>query len=119
MGPVVYSPGRAQQLRLLLWSAVVMAAVATALALWVVIVGGSTRFALFVALPNLLLLVLTARTLQLLEDRGRGARFGAVGVGVLLLLIGLVLASAVIGIIPSIIGILVLLLALLPDVGDQ
>lgn len=116
---VIYSPARAKQLRIVLWSSVVVAAAFAALAAWVLLVGGTTRFALFLAVPGVLLLATSARTLQLMEQRGRGARLGSIATGVLLLLIGLVLASATLGIVPSILGVLMLLLALLPDVGDQ
>lgn len=119
MALVIYSPGRAKQLRILLWSSVVVAAAFSGLAAWILIVGGVARFALFLAIPGLLLLASATRTLQLMEHRGTGARFGSIGTGIVLLLIGLVLANSALGIIPTILGILMVLLAVLPDVGDQ
>lgn len=119
MGPAVYSPGRAKQLRALLWASVVVAALFTALAVWVLLVGSTVRYAFFLAIPGLLLMLASARTLKALEERGRAARVGALLTGGLLVFIGLVLASVTLGILPSILGVLILLLAVLPDVGDH
>ena len=119
MGMVVYSPGRAQQLRYLLWSAFVMGAISLGFAVFVLVLGGSARFAGFVAVPALVVLVASMLTLRALEDRGQAARVGSLLTGALLIVIGLLLASAVVGILPSIVGILLMLLALLPDTGDE
>ena len=119
MALVIYSPGRAQQLRYLLWTGFVMGAASLGHAAFVLVLGGSPRFAALVAVPAVLLLPSGLLSLRALEERGTGARWGAVVTGLLLIVVGLFLTSLVVGILPSIVGVLLLLLALLPDVGDQ
>jgi hypothetical protein len=119
MGTVVYSPARAQQLRYLLWSAFVLGAVCLGLAVFVLVLGGSARFAGFVGVPAVVVLASSMLTLRALEDRGQAARVGSLLTGSVLIVVGLLLASAVVGILPSIVGILLMLLALLPDSGDE
>ena len=119
MTQAIYSPGRAQQLRYLLWAGVILGAAFLGLAVFALFVGGSVRFALFVAVPALLLLPSSMLTLRAMQERGRPARVGSILTGLLLVVVGLFLASAVVGILPSIVGVLLLLLALLPDVGDH
>ena len=119
MTRVVYSPGRAQQLRYLLWAAVVLGAAFLGLAVFALIAGGSARFAVFLAVPALALLPSSMLTLRALDQPGQGARVGSLVTGGVLIVVGLLLASAVVGILPSIVGILLMLLALLPDGGDE
>lgn len=119
MTQVVFSPGRAQQLRYLLWAAVVLGAVFVGLAAFVAVAGGSGRFAAFVAVPAVVLLLSAMLTLRSMEQPGPGARIGCLLTGGTLVVVGLVLASAVVGILPSIVGILLVLLALMPDRGDE
>ena len=119
MTQVVFSPGRAQQLRSLLWAAVVLAAACLALALFVAVAGGSLRFAAFLAVPASVLVPSAMLTLRAMEQPGPGARIGSLLTGGLLIVVGLLLASAVVGILPSIVGILLLLLALLPARGEE
>jgi hypothetical protein len=119
MTQVVFSPGRAQQLRYLLWAAVVMGAAAIGLAVFVAMAGGSVRFAAFLAVPAVVLLVAAMLTLRAMEQPGLGARIGCLVTGGVLVVVGLLLASAVVGILPSIVGILLMLLALLPEGGDD
>lgn len=116
---VIYSPGRAQQLRYLLWTGFILAAAFVGLATFILVAGGSARFAAFVAVPAVVLLPSAMISLRALEERGRAARLGCVVTGVLLIAVGLFLTALVVGILPSIVGVLLLLLALLPDVGDQ
>lgn len=119
MSPVVLSPGRAQQLRYLLWATVVLGALLLALAVFVVLIGGSTRYALFVTVPALLVLATAVAALRRLEDRGPAVRWWSLGTGLLLLVLGLLLAQITVGILPSILGVLLVLLTLLPDTGDH
>lgn len=119
MALVIYSPGRAQQLRYLLWAGFILAAAFVGLATFILIAGGSARFAAFVAVPSIVLLPSAMLSLRALEERGRAARLGCVVTGVLLVAVGLFLTALVVGILPSIVGVLIVLLALLPDVGDQ
>ena len=119
MTRVVYSPGRAQQLRYLLWAAVVLGAAFVGLAVFVAMAGGSARFAVFVAVPAFVLLPSAMMTLKAMEQPGLGARIGCLLTGGILIVVGLLLASAVVGILPSIVGILLMLLALLPDGGEE
>jgi hypothetical protein len=119
MTPVVYSPARAQQLRVLLWVAFVMGAAFLGLAVFAFVAGGSARFAAFLAVPAFALLPSAMLTLRALEQPGLGARIGSLLTGGALIVVGLLLASAVIGILPSIVGILLMLLALLPDAGER
>lgn len=119
MALVIYSPGRAQQLRYLLWTGFVLGAAFVGLAVFVLVLGGSPRFAAFIAVPALVLLPSAMLSLRALEERGRAARLGCIVTGVLLVAVGLFLTALVVGILPSIVGVLLLLLALLPDVGDQ
>lgn len=116
---VIFSPGRAQQLRILLWATVVIGALLAALATFLLVVGGPVRFALFVAVPAVLVLVLAVIALRRLEQRGAAARWWTVATGVLLILLAVLLTQAAVGLLPSIIGVLLVLLALLPDVGDH
>ena len=119
MTQVVFSPGRAQQLRYLLWAAVVLGASFVGLAVFVAMVGGSIRFAVFVAVPAFVLLPSAMLTLRAMEQPGLGARIGCLLTGGVLIVVGLLLASAVVGILPSIVGILLMLLALMPDGGYE
>lgn len=119
MGLVIYSPARAKQLRYLVWAAFVMGAATLGLAVFIAVLGGSLRYATFVAVPAVVLLATAMLTLRALEERGFEARVWCLLTGGVLVVVGLLLASAVVGILPSIVGVLIVLLALLPDVGDQ
>lgn len=119
MGLVIYSPGRAKQLRYLVWAAFGMGAASLGLAVFIAVLGGSLRYATFVAVPAVVLLVTAMLTLRALEHRGFEARVWCLLTGGVLVVVGLLLASAVVGILPSIVGVLIVLLALLPDVGEQ
>ncbi len=119
MSLTVYSVARAQQLRYLLWAAVVIGALMLGLATFVVVLGGSGRYAAFVTVPALLVLASAVTALRRLEERGVAARWWSVGTGLLLLVLGLLLAAATVGILPSIVGILLILMALLPGTGDH
>jgi ATP/ADP translocase len=119
MSVAVYSPARAKQLRILLWAAVVLAAAFIGLAVFVVTMDGSTRFALFLGSSSVLVLLTAMFSLQLLEERGRPAKVGAAATGGLLAVVGLLLANLALGILPTIVGVLLLLVALLRDHGEM
>ncbi|MFC6286834.1 hypothetical protein ACFP3Q_11535 [Nocardioides sp. GCM10027113] len=115
----VYSPARARQLRVLLWAAVVVGAVLTALMAFVLVAGDAARYALVVGVPSLLLVAGAANGLRAMAERGFAARRWSVLTGAVLVVLGLFLTSVALGVLPSILGVLLLLMALLPDVGDQ
>ena len=117
MTRVVHSPGRAQQLRYLLRAAVVVGALCLGFAVLAFLAGGSARFATFLAVTAIAVVVTSVLTLRALALPGAAARWGSVASGGLLVVAGLLLASAVVGILPSIVGILLVLLALLPEDG--
>jgi hypothetical protein len=119
MTPVSYSAARTQQLRVLLWVAFGMGAAALGLAVFVLVGGGSARFAAFLAVPACALLPSSLLSVRSLDGPGSAARIGTVLTGGALIVVGLLLASVVIGILPSIVGILLVLLALLPDAGED
>lgn len=116
---VIFSPGRAQQLRILLWATVVMGALLAGLATFVLVAGGPPRFALFVAVSAVLVLGSAVLGLRTIEQRGLAARRWTLVTGVLLIVLAVLLTQAAVGILPSIVGVLLVLLAVLPDVGDH
>lgn len=103
-----YSPARATQLRYVLVAAVVVGVLLLVLGL----------FAPLALVPAVLVLVSSGLALRLLKDGRRGARWGAVAAGAVQVLLGVWMARSGLGIIPSIVGVLLLLLALLPEADD-
>ena len=65
--------------------------------------------------PAVLVLMSSGLALRLLADDRRAARWAAVGAGAVQVLLGVWMARSGLGIIPSIVGVLILLLALLPE----
>jgi hypothetical protein len=116
---VLYSEARARQLRVLLWAAVVVGALLVALAAFALVLAGPSRYVLMVTVPAVLLLATTVTALRRMEHRGPAARWWSVGTGVLLMVLGLFLTSLALGVLPSILGVLLVLMALLPDTGDH
>lgn len=115
----LYSPARARKLSWLLWGAVVIALLFAGLATWVLIAEDVPRVALLAILASLVLLVSAARTLALMKTRGRAARFGVILTGLLLIVTGLFVPGALAGLVALVLGLFLLLLAVLPDVGDH
>lgn len=114
----VYSPARARQLRFLLWAAAALAAAFLALAVLVVL-AGSPRFGLFLGTSSALALLTAVVSLRLLAERGRPARNSAAVAGVLLMLVGLLVANAALSVLPTIVGVLLVLVALVRDHGER
>ena len=104
-GVPAYSPARATQLRYVLVAAVVVGVLLLVLGL----------FAPLALVPAVLVLVSSGLALRVLKDGRRGARWAAVGAGAVQVLLGVWMARSGLGIIPSIVGVLLLLLALLPE----
>ena len=114
----LYSPGRSRQLGILLWVAVVLAAAMVAFGVFFLTIG-YPGYALVVVAPAVLLLGSAATSLRLLRAGGRGGKIGSVVTGAVLILIAMLFANSALSLLPSIVGVLVLLLALLRDVGDR
>ena len=111
-----YGPARTWQLRALLWVALALAALLVMVSV-LAMVGGSPQLAVVVGVPAL---VATAVATAAVRDRtnGRLRMFSLVSGGCQVVL-GLLLAASVLGILPSIVGILQLLVALLPGAAGD
>lgn len=119
----VYGEDRARRLRTVLRVVLGLAVVLVALDLWAIAgVGldedGAVGFAVLVAVVAGVLLGWAGAALRLLPQRGRGAKVAAVGTGASLLLLALPMAVTWMGFVMVPIGLVVLLLALLPDDPD-
>ena len=116
--PSHYSPGRTKQLRILLWVAVGLGGIGGVLAGYLAGTGYG-RSALFFAVPAGLTLATAGMALRELGEGSRTARPWTVGAGAVLILTGLLLAQTVFSLLPSVVGILLVMLALLRDVGER
>jgi len=103
-----YSAARATQVRYVLVAAVVVGVLLLVLAVFVPLA----------LVPAVLVLVSSGLALRLLRDGRRGARWAAAGAGAVQVLLGVWMARSGLGLIPSIVGVLLLLLALLPEADD-
>ena len=113
-----YSPGRTKQLRILLRVAVGLAAVGGALA-GALVGTGYGRFGLVVAVPAGLVLATAGMALRELGGGSRTARSWTVAAGAVLIGSGLLFAQTAVSLLPSMVGILLVMLALLRDVGER
>ena len=113
-----YSAGRTKQLRILLWLAVGLAGLGAMLA-GALAGNGYGRFSLFLAVPAGLVLVTAGMALRRLAGGDRAAKQWTVAAGVVLVLTGLLLAETAFSLLPSVAGILLVLLAVLRDVGER
>jgi hypothetical protein len=113
-----YSPGRAKQLTILLWSAIVLAGLGAGLAGFLVGTG-YPAYAILVATPAFLALGTSAMGLRALREGRFAAKPWSASAGGVLILTGLLLADDALTILPSIVGILLVLLALLADRGER
>jgi hypothetical protein len=113
-----YSPGRTKQLVILLWAAIAMAGLAAGLAGWLVGTG-NPAIAIIVAVPALLLLGTSAMALSALRAGSHAAKPWSASAGGVLVLAGLGFAKGEVSILFSILGVLLLLLALLRDDGER
>jgi hypothetical protein len=113
-----YSPGRTKQLGILLWAAIALAGLAAGLAGFLVGTGYA-GFAIFVATPAFLVLGTSAMALRELREGNFAAKPWSAAAGTVLILTGLIFAKDAASILPSIVGILLVLLALLGDHGER
>jgi len=113
-----YSPGRSKQLSILLWAAVVLAGLAAGLAGFLVGTGYA-GYAVFVATPAFLVLGTAAMGLRALREGAFAAKPWSAAAGMVLILTGLLFSRDALSILPTIVGILLVLLALLRDHGDR
>ena len=113
-----YSPGRAKQIGILLWVAVLLAGLAAGLAGWLVGTGYG-RYAIVLAIPALLILGTAGMALRRLREGGYTAKPWTVAAGAVLILTGLFFAQTPVSILPSMVGVLLVLLALLADHGER
>lgn len=100
-----YSPARATQLRYVLVAAVVVGVLLLLMGVFVPVA----------LVPAVLVLASSGLALRLLQGGRRSARWAAVGAGVVQVLLGVWMARSGLGLIPSVVGVLLLLLALLPE----
>ena len=112
-----YGAARARQVRVLLWVTVAVSLVAVLFAA-VVVLQGALRFGLFVGVPGLGALV-TAALAVLRLDSGGAARPLAATAGALITLVGLVAASLALGFVAIILGVLMVVVAVLPEPQDE
>lgn len=113
-----YSPGRTKQLGVLLWTAIALAGLAAGLAGFLVGTGHA-GFAIVLATPAFLVLGTSAMALSALRAGTFAAKPWSAAAGVLLILTGFFFAQTAVSILPSIVGILLVLLALLADRGER
>ncbi len=113
-----YSPGRAKQLGILLWAAIVLAGLTAGLAGWLVGTGFG-RTAIVIAVPALLILGTSGMALRELREGAFAAKPWSIAAGVVLILTGLFFAQTPVSILPSIVGTLLVLLALIADHGER
>jgi hypothetical protein len=113
-----YSPGRAKQLGVLLWVAIAMSGLAAGLAGWLVGTGFA-RPAIVVAVPAILVLGTSGMALTALRAGAHAAKPWSTVAGAVLIVTGLLFAQTAVSILPSMVGILLVLLALLADRGER
>ncbi|HET8962101.1 hypothetical protein [Nocardioides sp.] len=113
-----YSPGRARQIGILLWAAIVLAGLAAGLAGWLVGTGFGPE-AIVMAVPSLLILGTSGMALRALREGTLAAKRWSIAAGVVLIMIGLFFAQTPVSILPSIVGVLLVLLAMIADHGER
>ncbi len=113
-----YSPGRSKQLMILLWAAIALAGLGAGLAGFLVGTGHA-GFAIFVATPAFVVLGTSAMAMRALREGTFAAKPWSAAAGAVLILIGLIYAQDAVSILPSLVGILLVLLALLADHGER
>lgn len=113
-----YSPGRARQIGILLWAAIVLAGLGAGLAGWLVATGFPPE-AIVVAVPSLLIVTTSGVALRALREGTPGAKRWSILAGGVLILVGLFFNQTAASMLPSIVGILLVLLAMLSDHGDR
>jgi hypothetical protein len=113
-----YSPGRAKQLGILLWTAVVLAGLGAGLAGFLVGTGHAD-FAILVGVPAFLVLGTAGMAMRALREGTYAAKPWSAAAGAVLILTGLFFAQTAVSIVPSMVGILLVLLALLGDRGER
>ena len=117
---LVYSEDRVHRLRMVLWVVVAFLVVFGLLGVGI-LVGQDEDFRFAGALAVVsaaVLLGVAGATLRVLPTRTRTVKLGAVTTGVLVLVVGVLLITVVVGWLLVLFGIAILLLALLPDDPD-
>lgn len=112
--PTSFGAARATQLRVLLIASVVTGAI-TALFGAVILAGGHPWAGLALLVPGTLLLAACAVALRALALRGTPAKVACLVVGALQVLLGVLLTASGLGLLPSILGVLLIVLTVLPD----
>ena len=113
-----YSPGRSKQLGVLLWVAVALAGIGAGLAGFLVGTGRPGD-AIYVGVPAFLALGTAAMALRALREGTFASKPWSLAAGAVLILTGLVFAQSAVSILPSMVGVLLVLLALLGDHGER
>jgi hypothetical protein len=113
-----FSPGRSKQLGVLLWAAIVLAGLGAGLAGFLVGTGHA-GFAIFVGVPAFLVLGTAGMAMRALREGTFAAKPWSMAAGAVLILTGLFFAESAVTILPSLVGILLVLLALLADHGER
>lgn len=113
-----YSPGRTKQLGVLLWAGIVLAGLGAGLAGFLVGTG-HPGYAIFVGVPAFLELGTGAMAMRALRQGAYAAKPWSAAAGAVLVLTGLLFAATAVSILPSLVGILLMLLALLRDYGER
>lgn len=113
-----FSPGRSKQLGVLLWSAIVLAGLGAGLAGFLVGTGHPGD-AIFVGTPAFLVLGTAGMALRELRSGTFAAKPWSLAAAGVLILTGVVFAQDPVSVVPSIIGILLALLAILGDHGER
>lgn len=113
-----YSNGRARQIGILLWAAIVVAGLGAGLAGFLVGTGHAGS-AIFVGVPAFLILGTAGMAMRALRVGAFAAKPWSIATGAVLILVGLFFAQSAVSILPSMVGILLVLLAMLADRGER
>jgi hypothetical protein len=113
-----FSPGRSKQLAVLLWSAIVLAGLGAALAGFLVGTGHAAE-SIFVGVPAFLVLGTAGMALRAVRAGTFAAKPWSAAAGGVLVLTGFLFAQDPVSVLPSLVGILLVLLAMLADRGER
>ena len=113
-----FSPGRSKQLTVLLWSAIVLAGLGAGVA-GLLVGTGQAGASVLVGVPAFRVLGTAGMALRGLREGAFAAKPWSLAAAGVLILTGVVFAQDPVSIVPSIIGILLALLAILGDHGER
>ena len=114
-----FSPPRVSQLRAFLIAAVVIGVVVVVLGVLSLAEDGADRPTVTILVVGCLAVATAAVGVRLLPERDRAAQLTYVAAGMMQVSLGILLADGAVGILPSIIGVLLVMLTLLADTGDR